>query len=177
MAKITDKSQFSQSKNRTSETELNGPTIMSTSKFFEDRRMKLKDDDFGYAFQFKNERINNSPYVIVREKMNTTIVKEGLPQDEAFVRNRATQFEKTPARPPFVKAMGSKINEHRFTLNDRFDKSTYLTNVPRPKAILNFSKPTERIPNLIAKGGDSRIDLGGKSCAMIDQGLEDRLIM
>ena len=73
--------------------------------------------------------------------------------------------------------MGTTINEHRFTLNDRFDKSTYLTNVPRPKAIINFSKPTNRLPDLMAKGGDSRIDLGGKSCDMIDQGLEARTIM
>ena len=64
--------------------------------------------------------------------------------------------------------MGSKINENRFALDDNYDKSTYLTKVPRPKAAVDFDKPSKRNPILIDKGGDNRIDLGGKSSAMVD---------
>mmetsp|Transcript_23037 Transcript_23037/g.30629 ORF Transcript_23037/g.30629 Transcript_23037/m.30629 type:complete len:133 (+) Transcript_23037:1295-1693(+) len=73
--------------------------------------------------------------------------------------------------------MGCSTNEHRFALNDRYDKSTYLTNVVRPKAIIDFGKPSQRIPDLINKGGDVRIDLGGKSCNFISQGKEENVLM
>ena len=59
--------------------------------------------------------------------------------------------------------MGTSINENRFALNDLYDKSSYLTKVTRPKAMVNFDKPSKRDSILIAKGGDDRIDLGGKS--------------
>ena len=73
--------------------------------------------------------------------------------------------------------MGTSLNEHRFALNDRFDKSTYLTKVQRPKAVTDFGKHSQRIPDLINKAGDDRIELGGKSCNFISQGTEDKVLM
>ena len=72
--------------------------------------------------------------------------------------------------------MGGRVNENRFTLNDRFDKSTYLTTVPRPKAIVDFSKPSKRSPELINQGGDVRVDLGAKSCNFIAQGAAEDMV-
>ena len=41
--------------------------------------------DFDREFKFKNERINNSPYVLVSDnKLHSQLVREGLPQDEGF---------------------------------------------------------------------------------------------
>ena len=73
--------------------------------------------------------------------------------------------------------MGSIMNENRFALDQQFDHSTYLTKVPRPKNIIDFSKPSPRQSDLIDKGGDNRIDLGGKSHVMVEQGLEYRTVM
>mmetsp|Transcript_25793 Transcript_25793/g.34483 ORF Transcript_25793/g.34483 Transcript_25793/m.34483 type:complete len:96 (+) Transcript_25793:1129-1416(+) len=94
-------------------------------------------------------RINNSPYVLVKDRDSLELVREGNVLEEAFVRNRAVDFEKLQSRPGFVKAMGKSINEQRFNLNDRFDKSTYLTKVKRASALINFEKPSKRIADLI----------------------------
>ena len=72
--------------------------------------------------------------------------------------------------------MGKSLNDHRFNLNDRYDKSTYLTKVPRPKAIIDFSKPSKRSSDLMLQGGDERVDLGGKSCNFIDQGKAEKVV-
>ena len=131
--------------------------------------MKLKDPIHDGMFSFDNERVNNSPYVLVKDTEGCLeLVREGNIKEEGFVRNHVARFDKALARPGFVKSMGSNLNEHRFMLSEMYNRSTYLTKVPRPKAIIDFSKPSERIANLIDKGGDARIDLGNKSSAMIE---------
>lgn len=76
-------------------------------------------------------------------------------------------MSKTMTRKPFVTPEDG-ANPAIFDKNDFYDKSTYLTNVPRHKAILPFEKTTGRLSDLIDKGGDSGIDLGGKSCVFYD---------
>lgn len=97
--------------------------------------------------------------------------------DEGFKRNKVIDFERNSPRPDFVNSMGSSINENRFSLEDNYDKSTYLTKAPRVKHVIDFGLPSSRLANIIDKGGDNRIDLGGKSSVMIDQGLEYRTVM
>lgn len=60
---------------------------------------------YQYDFAFENERINNSPYVMVKDKKrkNIEIVREGMVSDAGFVRNRVIDFERSSPRPDFVK--------------------------------------------------------------------------
>jgi len=45
-------------------------------------------------------------------------------------------------------------------LSDKFDRSTYLTKVRRPPALVPFEGQKARESDLIDKGGDDRITLG-----------------
>ena len=78
-------------------------------------------------FVFNNRRVNNSPYVIVSGKNHRELIREGLPQEEGLQHNAAVNISLTRNRPDFIKAMGKELNENRFALHDRYDKSTYLT--------------------------------------------------
>ena len=141
--------------------------IPDEGEWFIDSRLKYKNNPaYDGDFVFQSERINNSPYVMIKDKEGIEIVREGLVQEQGFNRNRVGSFSKSLKRPSFVKSMGTSINENRFALNDLYDKSSYLTKVTRPKAMVNFDKPSKRDSILIAKGGDDRIDLGGKSQVM-----------
>ena len=104
------------------------------------------------------------------------IEREGDVQEEGFVRNKVANFSRNLPRPGFVSSMGPSINENRFSLNDRYDKSTYLTKVRRPQAVIEFDKRSKRDSIIIDKGGDQRIDLGGKSQHVIDPGHDYRKI-
>ena len=128
---------------------------------------KYQNPNKVYSFQFKNERINNSPYCVIRGPEFQELVKDALPELHApFFHNSTLDFSKTVARKPFVTEKDG-ANPGRFELSDFFDRSTYLTNVPRHKSILPFQKGPGR-DDLIAKGGDGGIDLGGKSSVFYD---------
>ena len=50
-----------------------------------DTRQKLKGDEFEFQFQGKYDRINNSPYVMIKGgKDHTELVREGLAVEEGF---------------------------------------------------------------------------------------------
>lgn len=86
-------------------------------------------------------------------------------------------MSKSAKRPDFLKTMGSQVNDKRFCLSDRYDKSTYLTKVSRPKAIVHFEKESKRPEDLIAKGGDLQVRLDGKSQVFYDHDVKDQKIM
>ena len=83
-----------------------------------------------------------------------------------FFHNSTVDMSKTLARKPFVTEKDG-ANPGRFELSDFYDRSTYLTNVPRHKSILPFEKLRGR-DDLIAKGGDAGVSLGGKSSLFYD---------
>lgn len=117
-------------------------------------------------------RVNNSPYVLVRGKQHQQLVREGT-SELGFEHNSCLEFSKSGKRPDFIKTMGGQVNENRFCLSDRYDKSTYLTKVSRPKAIINFERETERPQDLIAKGGDLSVRLDGKSQVFYEHDIKD----
>ena len=121
------------------------------SKYFVDNRLKNRGGM--ETFSFPHTRISNSPYVTVRGRNHFEIIKEG-DIDQGFIHNGSLDMGKNASRPVFVKAMGANVNENRFMLSDKYDKSTYLTKVSRPKAIVNFGKVSKRDSDLIIKGGD-----------------------
>ena len=59
--------------------------------------------------------------------------------------------------------MCQPVNEARFNLNDNYDKSTYLTRNKRHKSIVPFEAYDKREADLIRKGGDTQVNLGGKT--------------
>ena len=67
-----------------------------------------------------------------------------------------------------MEKMGEKVHEARFSLSPRFYNSQCLTKVARPKSLVPFEGFDSRKGDLIAKGGDSKIELGGKSCNYYD---------
>lgn len=71
-------------------------------------------------------------------------------------------MKKTLDRPPFIN-MCPPVNDGRFEQHKNFDKSTYLANNPRLKAIVPFETYDKREGDLIRKGGDTAVNLGGKS--------------
>jgi hypothetical protein len=76
-------------------------------------------------------------------------------------------MSKSTQRKPFVTEKDG-ANPGRFELSDFYDKSTYLTNVPRNRSILPFEKCESRDQKLIAKGGETGRDLGSKSNVFYD---------
>ena len=96
------------------------------------------------------------------------IVKDGLPTDAGFTRNKAIDMSRSECRPSIVHSMGPSVNEKRFGLTDFYDKSTYLSKVRRPRNVIPFERYDKRQKSLIAKGGDNGIDLQGKSDAFYD---------
>ncbi len=97
------------------------------------------------------------------------IVREGHFVEETFKHNRSINMNRSTMRPDFVSAMGSQMNDGRFNLNDFYDKSSYLSKVPRPKQIIDFSTVTERDKDLIDKGGDAGVKIGGKCSKFYDE--------
>ena len=81
--------------------------------------------------------MNNSPYVLVKGRMQQQLVREGEPSDIGFKHNGAMNMHKTLGRQPFIK-MGEPVNDMRFGLPDTYDRSTYLTTVKRPKSLVPF---------------------------------------
>ena len=47
-------------------------------------------------------------------------------------------MNKTLDRPDFVENMGENVHEARFDLSDKYDQSTYLSKVKRPKSLVPF---------------------------------------
>ena len=84
-----------------------------------------------------------------------------------YFHNSTIDMGKTLNRKPFVTEKDG-ANPGRFDLSDFYDKSTYLTKVPRHRSILPFGKEVSRTKDLIDKGGDDRISLGGKSSIFYD---------
>lgn len=111
--------------------------------------------------------MNNSPYVLVKGRMHQELVREGDPSDIGFKHNGSLSMHKTLGRQPFIK-MAEPVNDMRFGLSDTYDKSTYLTNVPRPKSLVPFEGFDSRKGDLIAKGGNSAVDLKGKAQVYYD---------
>lgn len=81
---------------------------------------------------------------------------------DGYRHNKAAEFSRTQARPPFV-TMAEPCNENRFTLPEKYDKSTYLTKVRRATSVVPFERHDGRDSKLIDKGGNSGIDLDGKT--------------
>ena len=123
-------------------------------------------------FTFDGTRIFNSPYFIIRGKQSQELVREGIVVEETLIHNKSLDMGRVTRRPDFVCSMGTSLNEKRFALNDHYDKSSYLTKTKRPKAFVDFSRVVEREKDLIQKGGDTRIELGGKSQKFYDVNLQ-----
>lgn len=86
------------------------------NSYFESSRVRAKDKK---PFVFENQRINNSPYVVVRDACHLQLVKEG--QNEiGFRHNRSLNMKKTLKRPSFL-SMAQATNDSRFNLPERFD--------------------------------------------------------
>ena len=91
------------------------------------------------------------------------LVREGRTNELGYKHNSSISMKKTLNRPGFVENMGESVHEARFDLSDKFDKSTYLSKFLRPKSLVPFEGFKAREEDLIAKGGDRQVDLGGKS--------------
>ena len=76
-------------------------------------------------------------------------------------------MNKTLARKPFVTEKDG-ANPGRFDKNDFYDKSTYLSTMPRQKQILPFNRITGRNSELIDKAGNQLVELNGKSAVFYD---------
>lgn len=61
------------------------------------------------------------------------------------------------------------MNENRFNLHDKFDKSSYLSTMPRLKALVPFETQKERQADLILKGGEADIFVERRSDTFYDQ--------
>ena len=90
------------------------------------------------------------------------LVKEGQTADLGFKHNGSLSMKKNLPRPGFLKTMGEPVNDMRFGHSDNYDRSTYLTTVPRVKSLVPFQGLRSREEALIAKGGDTLVDLEGK---------------
>jgi len=101
------------------------------------------------------------------------LVKEGRPNELGFRHIGMMDMHKTLARPAF-ETMGEPVNDERFNLSDKFDKSTYLSKMMRARSVIPFQKSGRREETLIAKGGDTLIRLGGKPEVFYDQGAKLR---
>ena len=55
--------------------------------------------------------------------------------------------------------MGKDVHEGRFQLPDKYDQSTYLTTSPRARSLIPFDQVLSRDTDLMAKGGNSQINL------------------
>ena len=73
--------------------------------------------------------------------------------------------------------MGHEANDSRFAKSDFYDKSAFLSTNVRPKQVVNFSRFSERQPDLIQKGGDAGIELGGKSEIFYDEKVKEKACM
>ena len=73
--------------------------------------------------------------------------------------------------------MGHSANDSRFAKSDFFDKSTYLSTNSRPRHVQPFQNFSERHSDLIRKGGDVGVDLGGKSDVFYDETAKERVCM
>ena len=114
-------------------------------------------------FRFSNMRINNSPYVIVRGTQDQVLIKEGETQP-GYKHNSAIDMSLTQSRAPFI-IHANPVHENRFTMHDKFDKSTFLTVNKRATSVIPFERVNGRDPKLIEKGGDSLTVLKGRSDA------------
>ena len=69
------------------------------TSYFDTQRTK---DPFKGNFEFKNTRINNSPYVIVKGRQHLELVKSGSPNDMGFKHNHNMSMRKSKDRPSFL---------------------------------------------------------------------------
>ena len=76
--------------------------------------------------------------VISGPEYQELVKSEPRPTVGPYHHNGALPFAKAPSRRPFVDERKGP-NENRFSLLDSYDKSTYLTNVRRPKMNIHFS--------------------------------------
>ena len=81
---------------------------------------------------------------MVRDNQSQELVKEGLPTDCGYKHNGTINLKKNAKRPGFVKSMGHKVNDERFTKTDFYDKSAFLSNNLRTKHVLPFQTYSKR---------------------------------
>lgn len=89
------------------------------------------------------------------------MIKDGF-LNTGYKHNRAAEFSRTRARPDFI-TMADPCHDNRFTLPEKYDKSTYLTNVRRATSVVPFERLDGRDAKLISKGGNSMASLDGKT--------------